>query len=70
MCEEMKFCKILDLNVKAKNEENTFWPIVTVNCEDEVLEYDNRAGTVHNEWELLKIKTSSFNAPSVKDDCI
>ena len=39
----MKFCKILDLNVKVKNEESKFWPIVTVYCDDEVLECDNCA---------------------------
>ena len=29
-CEEMKLCKILDLNVKLKNDENKFSPIMTV----------------------------------------
>ena len=39
----MKFCKILDLNVKVKTDESKFWPKVTVNCKDEVLECGNCA---------------------------
>ena len=26
-CEEMKLCKILDLNVKVKTDERKYWPI-------------------------------------------
>ena len=38
--EEMKDCKILSLNVKLKNDESKFSPIMTVKWEEKVLKCD------------------------------
>ena len=40
-CEGMKFCKILDFNVKVKDDKSEFLPIITDKCEDEQLIRDN-----------------------------
>ena len=39
-CEEMKLCKILGLNVKLKNYESIFSPIMTVKREENLLKCD------------------------------
>ena len=39
-CEEMKYCKILGLNVKLKNDESKFSSIMTVKWEEKVLKSD------------------------------
>ena len=46
-CVEMKLCKVLDLKVKVKTDKSKFQPIMTVECEDEVLKCDNVRWNCH-----------------------
>ena len=40
-CEEMKLCKFLGLNMKLKNDESKFLPIMTVKWEESFLNVTN-----------------------------